>query len=53
MKTVTVEIPEPYLLLIAVAGKMGSGELLDSMKFWAEKECVKHGLEKDMLNLMD
>lgn len=52
METVTVEMPIPYLLQIAVAGKMGDGELLDLMKIWAQRECTKNGLEQNMHNLM-
>ncbi|MBC8460855.1 MAG: hypothetical protein H8D67_22945 [Deltaproteobacteria bacterium] len=52
-ETITVEIPEQYLLQIAVAGNMGDGQLLKLMQVWAEKECVCHGLKQNMLNLMD
>jgi hypothetical protein len=51
METITLEIPESYLLHIAVTGKMGSGEVLDLMRIWAEKECVKHGLERKLRKL--
>ena len=53
MQTITVEMPVEYLLQVAVAGKMGDGELLTLMKVWAEKECVRHGLEQNYLNLVD
>lgn len=43
-----VEIPETYLIHIAVCGKMGTGELLDSMKFWARSQCNKLGLQKEL-----
>lgn len=52
MQKVTVEIPEPYLLQVAVAGEMGDGHLLASMQAWAEQECVRCGLEQNMRSLM-
>jgi len=48
-----VEIPEVYLLTIAVHGNMGSGELPDLMKAWALKECKRAGLEKRVKALQE
>lgn len=45
MKNHTVEIPELFLIQIAAAGKMGSGELSAGIRAWAQKECKKHNLE--------
>lgn len=44
----TVEIPESFLLTIAICGKMGSGELPALIQAWAAKECERLGL-KDVL----
>lgn len=44
MSKITVEIPEVYLMQIAVYGKMGTGELADSIRMWAQKELQKAGL---------
>ena len=43
-----VDIPEQYLIVIAGAGKMGSGELLTTMQYWARKECKKAGLSEQV-----
>lgn len=43
MEKLTVEIPEDYLITIAVFGNMGNGQLPYSMKAWAERELVKLG----------
>jgi hypothetical protein len=40
----TVEIPEFFLLTIAVHGNMGGGELPDIMRVWAQNECQRLGL---------
>lgn len=44
MSKLTVDIPEVYLMQIAVYGKMGTGDLSDSIQVWAEKELIKAGL---------
>ena len=41
----TIKIPEIYLIHIAATGKMGSGDLMDNMKFWAQRECDRLGLK--------
>ena len=43
-----VEIPKMYLLIIAAHGNMGDGELPDMMKIWAQKECERLGIMKDL-----
>jgi hypothetical protein len=43
-----VEIPEIYLMQIASAGDMGSGKLLATMRIWAEKECLRLALDKEL-----
>ncbi len=53
MDTIIVDIPVSYLLQLAVAGKMGDGELLLAIKQWAENKCIEHGLKENMLTLMD
>lgn len=53
MDTITVDIPVSYLLQLAVAGKMGDGELLLAIKQWAENKCIEHGLKENMLTLLD
>jgi len=44
MAKLTVEIPEAYLMQIAVYGKMGTGELADIIQTWAQNELRKAGL---------
>ena len=42
-----IYIPEDFLLIVAVHGNMGDGELRDLMRTWAQNECRKlHLLEK-------
>ena len=40
-----VKIPETFLVHIAATGKMGSGELLELIRIWAQKECNRIGIE--------
>ena len=47
----SVEISEEYLLQIATCGKMGSGELTEMMRLWAERECNRLGLSGKLLEL--
>lgn len=49
----TVEIPEFYLLTIAVHGNMGDGELPDLMKAWAQEACKKLGLGDKLRGLQN
>lgn len=49
----TIEIPEYYLLTIAVHGKMGDGELPDLMRTWASRLCRELGLEDELQKLQD
>jgi len=44
--TVDLEMPTWMLLQIAVCGKMGDGELCESMRLWAIRECEGHGLKE-------
>lgn len=39
-----IEIPENYLLLIAVGGNLGDDKLPGCMRIWAQGECEKLGL---------
>jgi hypothetical protein len=48
-----IEIPEYYLLTIAVYGKMGEGELPDLMATWARRLCAELGLENELRRLQD
>ena len=48
-----VRIPKFYLLTLAVHGNMGDGELPGLMRTWAERECQKLGLTKEMRQLQD
>ena len=41
---IKVEIPEEFLLQIATHGNMGTGELADLIRIWAQKECDRNGL---------
>lgn len=47
-KTVTVEIPEAYLIILAVHGNMGDGEVPILMQDWAERQCKQLGLGRKM-----
>jgi len=47
----TVEIPELFLLVIAIHGNMGDGELPDLMKIWARGECGRLGLSEKFREL--
>ena len=49
----TVEIPEYFLLTIAVHGNMGDGELPDLMRIWAQNECRRLGLDGKLKELQD
>jgi uncharacterized protein (DUF3820 family) len=49
--TIQVDIPENYLLIIAAHGNMGSGELPDFMKMWAQKICRENGLDSKLREL--
>lgn len=46
-----VTIPEVYLLILAVNGNMGSGDVPDFMRQWAKKEVDRLGLERQYRNL--
>jgi hypothetical protein len=46
-----VEIPDSFLLTIAVYGNMGDGDLPDIMRIWAQKECRRLGLQEEMIKL--
>ncbi|KKN78340.1 hypothetical protein LCGC14_0351990 [marine sediment metagenome] len=48
-----VDIPETYLLIIAVHGKMGDGELPDFMRMWAQKECRNLGISEKVSKLQN
>lgn len=48
-----VEIPDIYLLTIAVHGNMGDGELPDLMRVWATRLCRELGLEKELHQMQD
>jgi len=50
---VLVEIPEFYLLTIAVYGNMGDGDLPDLMKIWAQKVCKEVGLHEEMIKMQN
>lgn len=39
-----VEIPEIYLLILAVYGNMGDGQIPKFMQDWATRECLRLGL---------
>ena len=49
----TVEIPEYFLLTIAVHGSMGDGELPALMRIWAQNECRRLGLDGKLKELQD
>ena len=53
MNKLTVEIPEYFLLTIAVHGKMGDGKLPDLMRTWAQNECRRLGLDGKLKELQD
>jgi len=46
---VAVRMRDDYLLNIATHGNMGTGELSDFMKMWAQRECVRAGLGERFL----
>ena len=50
-KTHDVIMPEYYLLVIAVYGNMGDGELPELMKQWASSECRRLGLNNKLEEL--
>jgi len=45
----SVDIPEGFLIQIAVYGKMGDGELSDYMRNWAVQECKRLGLMQKVI----
>jgi len=49
----SIEIPKQYLLIIAVHGNMGDGELPDIMRIWAQNECRRLGIEKQLIELQN
>lgn len=51
--SIQVDIPENYLLIIADYGTMGSGELPDSMRLWAQKICIENGLDGKLKELQE
>lgn len=48
-----IEIPEWYLLTIAVHGNMGDGELPDLMATWARRICIELGLSDKLEKLRE
>jgi hypothetical protein len=40
-----IEMPEVYLIILAAHGNMGDGEIPTSMKFWAQGEVRRLGLD--------
>lgn len=50
---IQVEMPDWFLLTIAVHGDMGSGDLSDLMQSWAREQCEKHGLGKRLRELQE
>ena len=49
----TIEIPEYFLLTIAVHGNMGDGELPALKRIWAQNECRRLGLDGKLKELQD
>ena len=43
-----VDIPENFLVIIGAYGKMGDGDLPDTMRYWAQKTCIENGLESKL-----
>jgi len=49
----SIEIPEFYLLTIAVYGNMGDGELPDLMSTWARRLCKELSLDDELRKLQE
>jgi hypothetical protein len=52
-KTHEVEIPELYLLILAVHGNMGDGEIPGLMKAWARGECERLELREELMRMQN
>ena len=50
-RKITVEIPENYLLCIAILGNTGDGRLSKKIQIWAEKACNNAGLQDKVIAL--
>lgn len=53
MSDLTIEVPEIFLLTVAVYGNMGDGELPDLMASWARKKCIELGLGGRLVELQE
>jgi len=51
MDEIFVKIPKDYLLILAVHGNMGDGEIPDFMRIWAEKTCLQCNMETELREL--
>ena len=46
-----VSIPQSFLLTLGAHGNMGDGELPSLMRIWAQRECQRLGLSKELKDL--
>lgn len=48
-----IEMPEVYLIILAAHGNMGDGEIPTTMKYWAQGEVRRLGLDAKLRQAQD